>query len=111
MRGTQRYLTSRAPPPARPPCDGSGAAGVGGVVDQKIRDTEYAKAMEYQGQAPLDLTEPRLEAELTSADNAMAAETRSTGYITIDTTTRPRGNVKGSGCSPSSPAAPPPPPP
>jgi hypothetical protein len=60
-----------------------------GVVDQKIRDTEYAtmpmnfrmtkEAMEYQGRAPLDRTEPRLEAELTEADNVMAAETRSTG--------------------------------
>jgi hypothetical protein len=55
------------------------------VVDQRIRDTEYAKAMEYQGcdaqgQAPLDLTEPKLGAELTGADNVMAAETRSTGY-------------------------------
>jgi hypothetical protein len=56
-------------------------------MDQKIRDTDYAKTISHQwcnahgqGQAPLDLTEPRLEAELTSADNVMAAETRSTGY-------------------------------
>jgi hypothetical protein len=59
------------------------------VVDQKIRDTEYAtmpmnfrmtkEAMEYQERAPLDRTEPRLEAEMMEADNVMAAETRSTG--------------------------------
>jgi hypothetical protein len=59
-------------------------------VDQKTRDTEYAtmpmnfrmakEAMEYQGRALLDRTEPRLEAELMEADNVMAAETRSTGY-------------------------------
>ena len=35
---------------------------------------------ERWGQAPLDRTEPRLEAELRDADNVMAAETRSTGY-------------------------------
>jgi hypothetical protein len=35
---------------------------------------------ERWGQAPLDRTEPRLEAELREADNVMAAETRSTGY-------------------------------
>jgi hypothetical protein len=51
-----------------------------GMVDQRIRDVEYAKTMEYQGRAPLDLTEPMLEAELMEADNVMAAETRSTGY-------------------------------
>jgi hypothetical protein len=90
MRGMQRYLMSRALSPARPPCAGSGAAGVGGVVDQKIRDTDYAKTISHQwcdahgqGQAPLDLTEPRLEAELTNADNMMAAETRSTGYYIL----------------------------
>jgi hypothetical protein len=51
-------------------------------VDQKIRDTDYAKTTSHQwcdahGQwrAPLDLTEPRLETELASADNVMAAET------------------------------------
>jgi hypothetical protein len=46
MRGMQRSLTARASSTARPPCDGSGAAGVGGVVggvvDQKTRDTGYA---------------------------------------------------------------------
>ena len=59
-------------------------------MDQKTRDTEYAtmpmnfrmakEAMEYQGRALLDRTEPRLEAELMEADNVMAAETRSTVY-------------------------------
>jgi hypothetical protein len=59
------------------------------VVEQKIRDTEYAtmpmnfrmtkEAMEYQRRAPLDRTDPRLEVELMEADNVMAAETRSTG--------------------------------
>jgi hypothetical protein len=48
-------------------------------MDQRIRDVEYPRTMEYQGRAPLDLTEPRIEAELMEADNVMAAETRSTG--------------------------------
>jgi hypothetical protein len=64
MRGMKIYLTPRAPPPAHPPSGGSGAAGVGGVVDQKTRDTNYAtmpmnfrrtkETMECQGRAPLD---------------------------------------------------------
>jgi hypothetical protein len=54
MRGMQRYLTRRArddsihehesSPATHPPNDGNGAAGVGGVVDQRIRDTDYAIA-------------------------------------------------------------------
>jgi hypothetical protein len=38
------------------------------------------ECQEHWGQALLDRTEPRLEAELREADNVMAAETRSTGY-------------------------------
>jgi hypothetical protein len=96
MRGMQRYLAARALSPAHPPHDGCGTAGVGGVVDQKTRDTGYAampmsfkrtkEAMERQEheehvykRAPLDQTEPRLEAELREADNVMAAEARPTG--------------------------------
>jgi hypothetical protein len=43
---------------------------------------EIAAAMlkERWERAPLDRTEPRLEAELREADNVIAAETRSTGY-------------------------------
>ena len=41
MRGMQRYLAARALSPAHPPHDGCGTAGVGGVVDQKTRDTGY----------------------------------------------------------------------
>jgi hypothetical protein len=49
MRGMQRYLTTRASyrghhVTTHPPDDGNGAAGVGGVVDQMTRDTDYAKA-------------------------------------------------------------------
>jgi hypothetical protein len=33
---------------ARPLCDGCGAAGVGGVVDLKTRDTDYAKTTSHQ---------------------------------------------------------------
>jgi hypothetical protein len=73
------------------------------VVDQKIRDTDYAKTISHQwcdahgqGQAPLDLTEPRFETELTSADNVMAAETEY-DYMHHDKATRPRGNGRGDG--------------
>ena len=61
-------------------------------MDQKTRDTEYAtmpmnfqrtketmECQEHWGQALLDRTEPRLEAELREADNVMAAEARPTG--------------------------------
>jgi hypothetical protein len=85
MRGMQRSLAARALSPAHPPCDGSGAAGVGGVVDQKTRDTGYTtmtmnfartkepmERLEHGERAPLDRTEPRLEAELGEADNAIS---------------------------------------
>ena len=63
-------------------------------MGQTTRDTNYAtmpmnfrrtkEIMEcqgpYRGRAPLDRTEPRLEAELMEADKMMAAETRSAGY-------------------------------
>jgi hypothetical protein len=94
MRGMHRYLAARALSSAHPPHGGCGAAGVGGVVDQKTRDTGYAavpmnfkrtkEAMERQEheervykRAPLDQTEPRLEAELREADNVMADGSRS----------------------------------
>jgi hypothetical protein len=53
LRGMHRCLSSRAPAeavhgeepsPTHPPRGGNGAAGVGGVVDQRTRDTDYAKA-------------------------------------------------------------------
>jgi hypothetical protein len=76
-------------------------------VDQKIRDTEYAtmpmnfrmakEAMEYQGRAQLNRTEPRLEAELMEAENVVAAETRSTGYHYRHYDKSSRGNGKDDG--------------
>ena len=71
-------------------------------MDQKTRDTGYAtmpmnfrkikearERQEHGERAPLDRTEPRLEAELREADNVMAAEARPTGqhYMHYDHST------------------------